>query len=146
MHELKYVQIERIYLFKLLFQANFSNTLMCVLLHLLIGTALRAHIIVVEALYEIHYYYYYQHSDHPLFVYYCLVPYKLLSCKMRLLFQYYTRCAGVCVVIACKCTLILTQFHRFVNPFTAVLAVPSLGKRAIKVTTLKPLRLFVPFA
>ena len=30
---------------------------MCVLLHLLICTALRAHIIVVEALYKIHYYY-----------------------------------------------------------------------------------------
>ena len=32
---------------------------MCVLLHLLICTALRAHIIVVEALYKINYYYYY---------------------------------------------------------------------------------------
>ena len=31
---------------------------MCVLLHLLICTALRAHIIVVEALYKINYYYY----------------------------------------------------------------------------------------
>ena len=34
---------------------------MCVLLHLLICTALRAHIIVVEALYKINYYYYYYH-------------------------------------------------------------------------------------
>ena len=33
---------------------------MCVLLHLLICTALRAHIIVVEALYEINNYYYEQ--------------------------------------------------------------------------------------
>ena len=33
------------------------NILMCVLLYLLICTALRAHIIVVEALYKIHYYY-----------------------------------------------------------------------------------------
>ena len=32
---------------------------MCVLLHLLICTVLRAHIIVVEALYKINYYYYY---------------------------------------------------------------------------------------
>ena len=32
---------------------------MCVLLHLLICTALRAHIIVAEALYKINYYYYY---------------------------------------------------------------------------------------
>ena len=32
--------------------------LMCILLHLLICTALRAHIIVVEALYKINYYYY----------------------------------------------------------------------------------------
>ena len=32
---------------------------MCVLLHLLICTALRAHIIVVEALYKRNYYYYY---------------------------------------------------------------------------------------
>ena len=32
---------------------------MCVLLHLLICTALRAHIIVVVALYKIKYYYYY---------------------------------------------------------------------------------------
>ena len=32
---------------------------MCALLHLLICTALRAHIIVVEALYKINYYYYY---------------------------------------------------------------------------------------
>ena len=32
---------------------------MCVLLHLLICTALRAHIIVLEALYKINYYYYY---------------------------------------------------------------------------------------
>ena len=32
---------------------------MCVLLHLLICIALRAHIIVVEALYKINYYYYY---------------------------------------------------------------------------------------
>ena len=32
---------------------------MCVLLHLLICTALRAHIIVVEALYKINYYNYY---------------------------------------------------------------------------------------
>ena len=31
---------------------------MCVLLHLLICTALRAHIFVVEALYKINYYYY----------------------------------------------------------------------------------------
>ena len=36
-----------------------SNILMCVLLHLLICTALRAHTIVVEALYKINYYYYY---------------------------------------------------------------------------------------
>ena len=57
MHELKYVQIERIYLFKLLFQANLSNMLMCVLLHLLICTVLRAHITVVEVLYKINYYY-----------------------------------------------------------------------------------------
>ena len=41
------------YLFKLLFQDNLSNILMCVLWHLLICTALRAHIIVVEALYTI---------------------------------------------------------------------------------------------
>ena len=32
--------------------------LMCVLLHLLICTALRAHIIVAEALYKIYYYYF----------------------------------------------------------------------------------------
>ena len=32
---------------------------MCVLLHLLICTALRVHIIVVEVLYKINYYYYY---------------------------------------------------------------------------------------
>ena len=32
---------------------------MCVLLHLLICTALRAHVLVVEALYKINYYYYY---------------------------------------------------------------------------------------
>ena len=48
--------IDRIYV---LFQANLSNILMCVLSHLLICTALRAHIIVVEALYKIKYYYYY---------------------------------------------------------------------------------------
>ena len=35
--------------------ANLSNILMCVLLHLLICTALRAHIIVVEVLYKINY-------------------------------------------------------------------------------------------
>ena len=33
---------------------------MCVLLQLLICTALRAHIIVVEALYKINYYYYFR--------------------------------------------------------------------------------------
>ena len=38
------------YLFILLFQANLSNILICVLLHLLICTALRPHIIVDEAL------------------------------------------------------------------------------------------------
>ena len=58
MRELKYVQIERIHLFKLLLWANLSNILMWVLSHLLICTALRAHIIVVEALYKINYYYY----------------------------------------------------------------------------------------
>ena len=59
MHVLKYVQIEWIYLFKFLFQS--SNILMCLLLHLLICTALRlrAHIIVVEALHKIYNYYYY---------------------------------------------------------------------------------------
>ena len=59
MRELKYVYIERINLFKLLFSANFGNILMRVLLHLLICTSLRAHVIVVEALYKINYYYYY---------------------------------------------------------------------------------------
>ena len=38
--------------------------LMCILLHLLICTALRAHIIVVEALYKINYYYYPQRPKH----------------------------------------------------------------------------------
>ena len=41
---------------------------MCVLLHSLICTALRAHIIVVEALYKIIYYYYYYVHYH---VYMC---------------------------------------------------------------------------
>ena len=50
---------QRIYLFKLLFWASLSYILMCVLLHLLICTALRAHISVVDALYKINYYYYY---------------------------------------------------------------------------------------
>ena len=36
---------------------------MCVLLHLLICTVLRAHIIVVEALYKINYYYYYYYEQ-----------------------------------------------------------------------------------
>ena len=38
--------------------SGLSDILMCVLLHLLICTVLRAHIIVVEALYKINYYYY----------------------------------------------------------------------------------------
>ena len=46
-----------------------SNMLMRVLLHLFICTALRAHMIVVEALYKINYYYYYDsHWLSPLFV------------------------------------------------------------------------------
>ena len=64
MRELKYVLMERIYLFKLLFKL--SNMLMCVLLHLFICATLRAHIIVVEALYKInsssYYYYHYYYS------------------------------------------------------------------------------------
>ena len=54
---LKYVQTEIIFLFKLLMCANLTNILMCVLLRLLICTALRARIIVVEALYKMNYYY-----------------------------------------------------------------------------------------
>ena len=38
---------------------------MCVLVHLLICTALRAHIIVVEALYKINYYYYIMKQSKP---------------------------------------------------------------------------------
>ena len=51
---------ERIDLFSWLFYANLSNTLMCVLLNLLICTALRAHIIVVEAIHKINCYYMYE--------------------------------------------------------------------------------------
>ena len=39
--------------FKLLIEAKLSNILMCVRLYLLIRTALRAHAILVEELYEI---------------------------------------------------------------------------------------------
>ena len=53
MHALKYVKIYRLFFFKLLFQANLSNILMCVLLYLLTCTVLRAHISVVEVLYKI---------------------------------------------------------------------------------------------
>ena len=70
MRALKYVQTERIYLFKLLFSAYLSNILMYILLHLLIWTALRAHISVVQALYKINHYYinlntiFYTHVEH----------------------------------------------------------------------------------
>ena len=64
MRELKYVLIERICLLKLLFSANLSNMLMCVLLHLFICAALRAHVIVAEALYKVNYYYYYYYCYH----------------------------------------------------------------------------------
>ena len=55
---------------------------MCVLLHLLICTALRAHIIVVEALYKINYYYYYiafvsERSFAP-----CFIELLMFYCKM----------------------------------------------------------------
>jgi len=55
---------ERIYLFSWLFYANLSNTLMCVLLNLLICTALRAHIIVVEAIQKINCYYMYEEQTY----------------------------------------------------------------------------------
>ena len=35
--------------------------------------------------------------------------------------------------------------NQLINPFTAMLAAPSLGKRPIKVPKLKPLKLFCPF-
>ena len=75
---------------------------MCVLLHLLICTVLRAHIIIVEALYKINYYYY-------LLVWLHCVVWKVEGVCVCV-------CVCVCVhacvpVCACMCAKMVNFLH-----------------------------------